>query len=146
LGSIHAAGYAEAKDRTTSSGSNFTEVDSTAQWLSNEVEGKAGQKQSHPENSAPNKPVDNSEGSPKWQTVRMRVTAYCPCPKCCGQYSDGQTACGHNIRPGDTFVAADAKYPFGTEMIIAGYGDGESITVLDRGGAIRGPQMGCQAP
>ncbi|MEJ2703689.1 MAG: hypothetical protein P8Z79_14725, partial [Sedimentisphaerales bacterium] len=25
----------------------------------------------------------------EWQTVRVRVTAYCPCPKCCGQYADG---------------------------------------------------------
>ncbi|OHB59577.1 MAG: hypothetical protein A2167_09075 [Planctomycetes bacterium RBG_13_46_10] len=30
-------------------------------------------------------PVQSGE----WQTVRMRVTAYCPCPKCCGKYSGG---------------------------------------------------------
>jgi len=73
----------------------------------------------------------------KWQTVRMRVTAYCPCEKCCGKYADGVTACGHRIRPGDAFVAADGEYPFGTEMVIAGYKNGQPVKVLDRGGVIK---------
>jgi 3D (Asp-Asp-Asp) domain-containing protein len=82
-----------------------------------------------------------SEQSGEWQTVRMRVTAYCPCPKCCGEYSGGPTACGHKILLGDTFVAADGKYDFGTEMLIAGYNNGEPVKVLDRGGAIRGDRL-----
>ena len=82
-------------------------------------------------------PKEAAEQSGEWQTVRMRVTAYCPCPKCCGQYSDGITACGHKILPGDTFVAADKRYPFGTKMTIPGYNNGQAVEVLDRGGAIR---------
>ena len=83
--------------------------------------------------------IENSEDedSGEWLTVRMRVTAYCPCPKCCGRYSDGITACGYKMRQGDSFVAADKKYPFGTEMIIAGYNGGQLVKVLDRGGVIR---------
>jgi 3D (Asp-Asp-Asp) domain-containing protein len=73
----------------------------------------------------------------EWQSVRMRVTAYCPCEKCCGEYADGITACGHTIKPGDAFAAADRQYPFGTEMIVAGYNNDQPIKVLDRGGAIR---------
>jgi 3D (Asp-Asp-Asp) domain-containing protein len=88
---------------------------------------------------------DNSKPAPEqsgeWQTVRMRVTAYCPCPKCCGKYSGGPTACGHKILPGDAFVAADKKYDFGTEMLIAGYNNGEPVKVLDRGGAIYGDRL-----
>jgi len=80
---------------------------------------------------------DNDE----WQTVQMRVTAYCPCPKCCGSYSDGVTACGHKIRQGDLFVAADKKYPFGTEMIVPGYKKSEAVKVLDRGGVIRANRL-----
>ena len=79
--------------------------------------------------------------SDEWKTVRMRVTAYCPCPKCCGESSDGITACNHRIQQGETFVAADRKYPFGTEMIIAGYNSGEPVKVLDRGGAIYGNRL-----
>jgi len=96
-------------------------------------------------NNKANKPVDNSketqERFDEWQTVQMRVTAYCPCQKCCGKYSDGQTASGYKIRPGDAFVAADKKYSFGTEMIIAGYNKQLPVKVLDRGGAIRGNRL-----
>jgi len=96
-------------------------------------------------NSNANNPVDNSEETQErfdeWQTVQMRVTAYCPCQKCCGEYSDGQTASGHRIRPGDAFVAADKEYPFGTEVIIAGYNNELHVNVLDRGGAIRGNRL-----
>jgi len=89
--------------------------------------------------------LDNPGPTPlqsgEWQTVQMRVTAYCPCEKCCGKYSNGQTACGHKIRPGDAFVAADKKYSFGTEIIIPGYENAEPVKVLDRGGAIRGNRL-----
>jgi 3D (Asp-Asp-Asp) domain-containing protein len=82
-----------------------------------------------------------SEPSNDWQTVRMRVTGYCPCVKCCGKYADGITASGHKIQPGEAFVAADKRYAFGTEMIIEGYNDGKPIKVLDRGGAIQGDKL-----
>ncbi len=71
----------------------------------------------------------------------MRVTAYCPCEKCCGKYSDGITASGHKIRPGDVFVAADRKYAMGAEMIVAGYNNSKPVKVLDRGGAIKGDRL-----
>jgi 3D (Asp-Asp-Asp) domain-containing protein len=81
------------------------------------------------------------EPSEQWQTVRMRVTGYCACRKCCGRFADGITACGHKIRRGDAFVAADRKYSFGTEMIVPGYNNDKPIKVLDRGGAIRGDKL-----
>jgi 3D (Asp-Asp-Asp) domain-containing protein len=84
---------------------------------------------------------DNSKAANQWETVKMRVTAYCPCPKCCGNYSDGVTASGHKINPGDLFVAADKSYPFGTEMIIPGYKNSDPVKVLDRGGVIQGTRL-----
>jgi len=77
----------------------------------------------------------------EWQTVRMRVTAYCPCAKCCGQSADGITANGHRIAEGDRFVAADRQYTFGTELIIPGYHGDTPVRVLDRGGAIKGNKL-----
>ena len=79
--------------------------------------------------------------SEHWQVVRMRVTGYCPCEKCCGAFSDGITANNHRIQPGDTFVAADRSYRFGTEMVIPGYDKGQPVKVMDRGGAIKGNRL-----
>jgi len=110
----------------------------------NEPEIKVEPEQGAPGNT-PNNPLENSEQNPKqaeeWETVRMRVTAYCACEKCCGEYADGITACGHEIVPGDAFAAADRKYSFGTEMFVPGYNKGKPIKVLDRGGAIRGDRL-----
>jgi 3D (Asp-Asp-Asp) domain-containing protein len=76
-----------------------------------------------------------------WETVQIRVTAYCPCAKCCGEYADGITASGHEIKPGDMFVAADKRYAFHTEMIVPGYNNSQPVKVLDRGGAIKGNRL-----
>ena len=76
-----------------------------------------------------------------WEEKKMEVTAYCACEKCCGAFSDGLTACGHKIKAGDRFVAADKRYPFHTKMIIHGYNDNKPVEVLDRGGAIKGDRI-----
>jgi len=88
------------------------------------------------------KPVD------EWETVAMKVTAYCPCELCCDDWgkilvSSGErkTSSGHTIRKGDKFVAAPRKYPFGTEMIIEGYAGGKIVKVEDVGGAIKGNKL-----
>ena len=90
-------------------------------------------------------PDDLPDSPPKakqeWVTVRMRVTSYCPCGRCCGGFSDGVTASGHNISWGDRFVAASKSIPFGTEMIIHGYNNGRAVKVLDRGRVIKGNRL-----
>lgn len=127
-----------------------TETQNDAQPLSDESEVKAEPVQPAANSAAiaiPSKTEEQqkaetkSEPSDEWRIVRMRVTGYCPCSKCCGKFADGITACGHKIRPGDTFVAADKRYSFGTKMIIEGYSNGQTIKVLDRGGAIRGNKL-----
>lgn len=77
----------------------------------------------------------------RWTTIRMRVTGYCPCRKCCGVFSDGYTASGHRIKWGDTFVAADKYYRFGRKMVIPGYNAGRAVKVLDRGRDIYGYRL-----
>jgi len=140
LSCIDVIGHAEFNRQMSLLCTNVTEVNTISQPVLNESEKKPELEQPRPNGTA-NNPLDNSEQSGKWQTVQMRVTAYCPCPKCCGEYSDGKTACGHKIRPGDAFAAADRKYPFGTEMVIAGYQNAQPVKVLDRGGAIRGNRL-----
>jgi len=66
--------------------------------------------------------------------IRMKVTAYCPCRKCCGKHADGITANGKNARE-TVGVAADQKLlPYGTKLEIPGIG---TRVVDDTGGAMR---------
>lgn len=85
--------------------------------------------------------VENISESVNWRVVRMRVTAYCGCSKCCGGFSDGLTANMHKIQKGDVFAAADKKYAFGTELIVPGYNLEKPVKVMDRGGSIKGDRL-----
>ena len=73
--------------------------------------------------------------------VKMLVTAYCPCTKCCGPNANGITASGNYVTYNDGhFVAADSSLPFGTKVIIPGY-NATPVEVIDRGGAIKGDHI-----
>ena len=148
--------------------STLADLESKDNSVSNEPEAKVEpaepqqlqEEQAKPENDTKQQPNDsesnaeinteskiesnterNIELPGEWESIEMRVTAYCPCPQCCGEYSDGITACGYEIQPGDTFVAADRRYPFRTEMLIPGYSSYQPVKVLDRGGAIKGNRL-----
>ena len=80
-------------------------------------------------------------------TIRMEVTGYCPCRKCCGKWakvpmSRRRTASGkllkNLIKHKILFCAADKSVPFGTVFIIPGKG---RYIVEDRGGAIKGGKI-----
>ena len=77
--------------------------------------------------------------------ISARLSAYCPCEKCCGEFADGITASGVSVQ--EIFenkakygfcVAAPKHVPFYTKVLIQGVGVG---TVLDRGGAIKGNKL-----
>jgi 3D (Asp-Asp-Asp) domain-containing protein len=146
LSFIAGAAYTKADRPITLFNATVTEPQADTQPLSNEAEEKASSMpvsgfSTPDENKGQNNSEPKSEPSDGWRIVRMRVTGYCPCSKCCGEYSDGITASGHEIQPGDTFVAADKRYSFGTEMVIEGYNNGKPVKVLDRGGAIQGNKL-----
>ena len=84
-----------------------------------------------PRESAP------SRAGPRGLQVALEASAYT-----CGLESTGKrpvdpgycvTASGYRLRPGDKVVAMGKKYPFGTQVMIPGYG---LATVRDRGSAI----------
>lgn len=72
------------------------------------------------------------------KTIRARVTAYCPCARCCGRMT-GITADGSTAwRPG---VATDWRYwPAGTSFSIPGYGRASIVYSDDTGRLVRGPE------
>ena len=68
-------------------------------------------------------------------TALFKVTAYCPCVKCCGK-TNGITASGTKAKEGRT-IAASSQFSFGTKLLI----NGTTYTVEDRGGAITGNKI-----
>lgn len=60
---------------------------------------------------------------------RFRITGYCACSICCGQWSGGNTASGTTPTPGRTIAMGGV--PFGTKLMI----NGQVYTVEDRGTA-----------
>ncbi len=90
-------------------------------------------------------PAPRAAAPPREQTVQvwMKVTAYCPCAKCCGRHADGITASGKSIHAnGSRFVAADTSVlPMHTMVSIPGYDGGRMVPVLDRGGKIKGSRL-----
>lgn len=73
--------------------------------------------------------------SPNTNGQIYKITAYCPCAKCCGK-TTGITAMGTRATAGRT-VAASSKFSFGTKLNI----NGHTYTVEDRGGAIKGNKI-----
>ena len=78
-----------------------------------------------------------SRAGPRGLQIPREASAYT-----CGPESTGNrpvdpgycvTASGYRLRPGDKVVAMGKKYPFGTQVMIPGYG---LATVRDRGSAI----------
>lgn len=65
-----------------------------------------------------------------------KVTAYCPCSKCCGSHANGYTASGTKATAGRT-VAAPPNLAYGTKLNI----NGKTYVVEDRGGAIKGNRI-----
>lgn len=94
--------------------------------------------------TTPAQPAATEQPSwPRTRKMRMLVTAYCPCRKCCGRFADGKTASGKSVYTnGSMFVAADTKVvPMGMMLSVPGYHAGLPVPVLDRGRVIKGNRL-----
>lgn len=96
--------------------------------------------------AAPPELIEQAEqDGANWQMAFVKVTAYCPCTICCGDWAltdllERETASGTPLKPlidnNIGFVAAAVTIPFGTKLQVPGYNDNNPVYVLDRGGAI----------
>ncbi|HEX8914616.1 MAG TPA: 3D domain-containing protein [Humisphaera sp.] len=88
-----------------------------------------------------------SQGPAKARTIRMEVTAYCPCRKCCGSNARGVTASGRPVsHNGGRFVAADTRVlPMGSRIVVPGYA-AAPVQVIDTGSAIKGNRLDVYFP
>jgi 3D (Asp-Asp-Asp) domain-containing protein len=69
--------------------------------------------------------------------LTVTVTAYCPCPICCGK-SDGITSSGIRARETQTIAVDPDVIPIGSEVYLEGLG---RFTAEDTGGAIKGNRI-----
>lgn len=67
----------------------------------------------------------------------FKLTAYCPCSSCCGQWADGITATGTTAKAGRTIAVDPSVIPYGSEVII----NGHTYVAEDCGGAIKGNRI-----
>ena len=67
----------------------------------------------------------------------FRVTAYCSCPECCGQWADGITYTGTEATPDRTVAVDPTVIPLGSTVLI----DGQEYVAEDVGGAIKGARI-----
>ena len=78
-----------------------------------------------------------SRGVQRGSQITLEASAYTCGPESTGKHKSDpdycRTASGYVLRPGDKVAAMGNKYPFGTLVMIPGYG---LATVKDRGGAI----------
>lgn len=76
-------------------------------------------------------------------TLRMRVTAYSPDARSCGDSADGITATLHSVETNAfQLVAADPRVlKYGSLITVPGYADETIVPVLDCGGKIKGSRL-----
>lgn len=81
------------------------------------------------------KPTKKPEKNPseKTKTEVFKVTAYCPCNECSGEYGR-QTATGHTARAGHTVAVDPTVVPYGYRVKI----NGIEYVAEDCGGAVKG--------
>lgn len=83
-------------------------------------------------------PDDTNEPETELQSLgTFRVTAYCACPECCGQWADGITYTGTEATPDRTVAVDPSVIPLGSTVLI----DGQEYVAEDVGGAIKGARI-----
>ncbi len=77
------------------------------------------------------------------KTMWMKVTAYSPDARSCGESADGLTATLHSVTTNNAqLVAADPRVlPYGSMLTVPGYASSSIVPVLDCGGAIKGEHI-----
>lgn len=80
---------------------------------------------------------DVVEDSEPYNLGEFKLTAYCPCSKCCGKWANGITSTGVTAKAGRTIAVDPKVIPYGTEVII----NGHTYIAEDCGGAIKGNRI-----
>lgn len=72
----------------------------------------------------------------------FKLTAYCACPKCCGEWADGITYTGTKATPNRTIAVDPSIIPLGSTV----YVNDQAYVAEDIGGAIKGNRIDVYFP
>lgn len=82
--------------------------------------------------------IDTGEVEPIiYDLGEFKITAYCPCTKCCGQWTNGITSTGVTAQANRTIAVDPKVIPYGSKVLI----DGKEYVAEDCGGAIKGNRI-----
>ena len=81
--------------------------------------------------------LEETKTETKKSLGEFKITAYCPCKKCCGDYADGYTYSGTVATEGRTIAVDPKVIPLGSIVEI----DGVEYVAEDIGGAIKGNRI-----
>jgi 3D (Asp-Asp-Asp) domain-containing protein len=98
--------------------------------------------------AAPEVKVYNGKKYKYVKTLKLRVTAYAPDPRCTWPYPGTTTASGLSVKTnGGRLVASDpGVIPMHSLVVVPGYAGGVAVPVLDTGGAIKGRRLDVLLP
>ena len=86
----------------------------------------------------PEQPEEPEEDEPKLQSLgTFKLTAYCACEKCCGEWANGITYTGTEATPDRTIAVDPSVIPLGSTIYI----NGQPYIAEDIGGAIKGNRI-----
>lgn len=89
-------------------------------------------------NPGPQQPDPGNPAPPSGTSLGVfKITHYCPCSLCCGEYSNGITASGTTAQAGRTIAVDPSLIPLGSSVII----NGHTYVAEDTGGAIKGNRI-----
>lgn len=90
------------------------------------------------ESAEPTEPLNEEDYKPEMEDLgEFKLTAYCTCPKCCGDWADGITFTGTEATPGRTVAVDPSVIPLGSTVHI----NGVNYIAEDIGGAIKGKRI-----
>lgn len=86
----------------------------------------------------PQQPDSGNQNSPSGTSLGVfKISHYCPCPICCGEFSNGITASGTTAQAGRTIAVDPSLIPLGSSVLI----NGQAYIAEDTGGAIKGNRI-----